>query len=142
LRHHQSYTSTGDVVAAALWAPPGGVPVSGGDAQGAGPANRGAGRPDAPRFLGVNKLFDDHHPHGSYWYLQFLGVAPAWHGQGMGLALMAPVLARCDREGARACLDAASERNKRLNGCRASGARVHVRPAAATRASRTQRSCG
>jgi len=27
---------------------------------------------------------------------------------------MAPVLARCDREGARAYLDAASERNKRL----------------------------
>jgi hypothetical protein len=33
LRHHQSYTSTGDVVAAALWAPPGGVPVSGEDAE-------------------------------------------------------------------------------------------------------------
>ena len=53
-----------------------------------------------PRFLGVNKLFDDHHPHGSYWYLQILGVAPAWQGQGIGSALMAPVLECCHREGA------------------------------------------
>jgi GNAT superfamily N-acetyltransferase len=70
--------------------------------------------PDAPRFLGVNKLFDDHHPHGSYWYLQFLGVAPGWQGQGIGSGLMAPVLARCDREGVRAYLDATTKRNKRL----------------------------
>jgi hypothetical protein len=53
-------------------------------------------------------------PHGSYWYLQFLGVAPAWQGQGIGSALMTPVLERCDREGVRAYLDATSERNKRL----------------------------
>jgi GNAT superfamily N-acetyltransferase len=53
-------------------------------------------------------------PAGSYWYLQFMGVAPAWQGQGLGSALMAPVLARCDREGVRAYLDATSERNKRL----------------------------
>jgi GNAT superfamily N-acetyltransferase len=70
--------------------------------------------PDAPRFLGVNKLFDDHHPPGSYWYLQFLGVTPAWQGRGIGSALMAPVLERCDREGARAYLDATSERNRPL----------------------------
>jgi hypothetical protein len=33
--------------------------------------------PDAPCFLGVSKLVDDHHPHGSYYYLQFLGSC-AW----------------------------------------------------------------
>ena len=32
----------------------------------------------------------------------------------MGSALMAPVLARCDREGMRAYLDATSQRNRRL----------------------------
>jgi ribosomal protein S18 acetylase RimI-like enzyme len=99
LRHHQTYTTAGDVVAAALWAPPGAVPVSGQDAQELGERIVELAGPDAPRFLGVNKLFDDHHPHGSYWYLQFLGVAPAWQGRGVGSALMAPVLARCDREG-------------------------------------------
>ena len=114
LRHHQSYTTAGDVVAAALWAPPGGVPVGGEDAEELGRRIKELAGPDAPRFLGVDKLFDDHHPHGSYWYLQFLGVEPAWQGQGIGSALMAPVLERCDREGARAYLDATSERNKRL----------------------------
>jgi ribosomal protein S18 acetylase RimI-like enzyme len=62
--------------------------------------------PDAPHFLGLSKLFDDHHPHGSYWYLQFLGVVPDWQGQGIGSA----VLERCDREGVRGLLDATIDR--------------------------------
>jgi hypothetical protein len=64
LRHHQSYTTAGDVVAAALWAPPGGVPVGGEDAEELGRRIKELAGPDAPRFLGVNKLFDDHHPTG------------------------------------------------------------------------------
>ena len=114
LRHKETYTTRGDVVAAALWAPPGAIPVSGEDAEELGRQVEELAGPDAPRFLGVNKLFDDHHPHGSYWYLQFMGVAPGWQGQGIGSALMAPMLERCDREGVRAYLDATSERNKRL----------------------------
>jgi hypothetical protein len=51
-RHHQSYTSTGEVVAAALWAPPGGVPVSGEDAEELGRRIEALAGPDAPRFLG------------------------------------------------------------------------------------------
>ena len=70
--------------------------------------------PDAPRFSGVGKLIDDHHPPGSYWYLLFMGVVPARQGQGLGSALMAPVLERCDRENVRAYLDATSEPGKRL----------------------------
>jgi hypothetical protein len=80
LRHDQTYTA-GDIVGAAPWAPPGAVPVSGEDAEELGGRIVELAGPDAPRFLGVNKLFDDHHPHGSYWYLQFLGVTPAWQGQ-------------------------------------------------------------
>jgi hypothetical protein len=80
LRHDQTYTTSGEVVGAALWAPPGAVPVSGEDAEELGERIVELAGPDAPRFLGVNKLFDDHHPHGSYWYLQFLGVTPAWQG--------------------------------------------------------------
>jgi hypothetical protein len=70
--------------------------------------------PKGSRFLDLTKLFDDHHPHRSYWYLQFMGVTPGWQGQGIGSALMAPMLERCNREGVRAYLDATSERNKRL----------------------------
>jgi GNAT superfamily N-acetyltransferase len=114
LGHDETYTTAGDVVAAALWAPPGAVPISDEDAEELGGRIQELAGPDAPRFLGLSKLFDEHHPHGSYWYLQFMGVAPGWQGQGIGSALMAPVLERCDREGARAYLDATSERNKRL----------------------------
>jgi GNAT superfamily N-acetyltransferase len=114
LRHDQTYTTGGDVVAAALWAPPGAVPISDEDAEELGQRIGELAGPDAPRFLGLTKLFDDHHPHGSYWYLQFMGVAPDRQGQGIGSALIAPVLERCDREGVRAYLDATSERNKRL----------------------------
>jgi GNAT superfamily N-acetyltransferase len=114
LRHDQTYTTAGDVVAAALWAPPGAVPISDQDAEELGQLVEEVAGPDAPRFLELIKLFDAHHPHGSYWYLQFMGVAPGWQGQGLGSALMAPVLEWCDREGVRAYLDATSERNKRL----------------------------
>ena len=114
LRHDQTYTTAGDVVAAALWAPPGAVPISDQDAEELGQRIDELAGPDAPRFLELTKLFDAHHPHGSYWYLQFMGVAPGWQGQGIGSALIAPVLEWCDREGVRAYLDATSERNKRL----------------------------
>jgi ribosomal protein S18 acetylase RimI-like enzyme len=114
LRHDETYTTGGEVVAAALWAPPGAEPVSSKDAEELGRLIEELAGPDASRFLDLTKLFDDHHPHGSYWYLQFMGVMPGWQGQGIGSALVAPMLKRCDREGVRAYLDATSERNKRL----------------------------
>jgi GNAT superfamily N-acetyltransferase len=43
-----------------------------------------------------------------------MGVEPASQGRGIGSALVADVLARCDREGSRAYLDATSPDNKRL----------------------------
>jgi GNAT superfamily N-acetyltransferase len=70
--------------------------------------------PTRPASSGSASSSNDHHPHGSYYYLQFLGVAPGRQGQGIGAALMAPVLKRCDREGMRAYLDATSERSKTL----------------------------
>ena len=59
-------------------------------------------------------MLDEHHPPGSYWFLQFLGVVPERQGRGLGSALIAPVLQRCDREGVRTYLDATSAANKRL----------------------------
>ena len=114
LRHNETYTTGREVVAAALWAPPGAEPVSDDDAEELGRLIDEVAGPDATRFLDLTKKFGDHHPHGSYWYLQFMGVTPGWQGQGIGSALMAPMLERCDREGAGAYLDATSERNKRL----------------------------
>jgi hypothetical protein len=63
LRHDETYTTGGEVVAAALWAPPGAEPVSSKDAEELGRLIEELAGPDASRFLDLTKLFDDHHPH-------------------------------------------------------------------------------
>jgi GNAT superfamily N-acetyltransferase len=40
-----------------------------------------------------------HPPTPGHWYLHYLGVEPRRQGRGLGAALLAPVLERCDREG-------------------------------------------
>ena len=66
LRHDETYTTGGEVVAAALWAPPGAEPVSGGDAEELGRLVEELAGPQGSRFLDLTKLFDNHHPRGSY----------------------------------------------------------------------------
>lgn len=51
-----------------------------------------------------------HYPH-PHWYLAVLGTVPESQGQGIGSALMRPVLARCDREGLPAYLESSKETN-------------------------------
>ncbi len=52
------------------------------------------------------------HPQGpSHFYLAVLGTDPPRQGQGMGTALMQPVLELCDREGLPAYLESSKERN-------------------------------
>ena len=48
------------------------------------------------------------------WYLPFMGVDPAYQGQGIGSALVAVVLAKADRDGEPAYLEASSPENRRL----------------------------
>ena len=55
--------------------------------------------------------FARHHPRERHWYLQMLGTDPDWQGHGMGSAIMAPVLERCDREGERVYLESSKMRN-------------------------------
>jgi ribosomal protein S18 acetylase RimI-like enzyme len=115
LRQDLTYTTREEVRGAALWALSGRVPVSGEDAEDFGRRmEQMMTGVDAPRFLEIGKLIDDHHPPGSYYYLQFLGVAPDRQSQGIGAALMAPVLERCDRQGVLAYLDATNEGSKQL----------------------------
>ena len=45
------------------------------------------------------------HPHERHWYLALLGTDPAAQGRGVGSALLAPVLARCDEDGVPAYLE-------------------------------------
>ena len=53
-------------------------------------------------------------PDGYFYFLNLLAVLPERQGQGLGSALLAHTLDRCDREGVPAYLDATSEDNRRL----------------------------
>jgi ribosomal protein S18 acetylase RimI-like enzyme len=54
------------------------------------------------------------HPREPHYYLAFIGVDPEWQGRGLGAAVMAPVLERCDEQGASAFLEASTPRNRAL----------------------------
>jgi GNAT superfamily N-acetyltransferase len=54
------------------------------------------------------------HPTEPHYYLAFVGVEPRWQGRGIGAALLAPVLARCDEERMPAFLEASSPHNRAL----------------------------
>ncbi|MEV0093462.1 GNAT family N-acetyltransferase [Streptomyces sp. NPDC050738] len=63
----------------------------------------------------VGRLMGAVHPHDrAHAYLLMIGVSPERQGEGLGTALMAPVLERCDREGTPAYLEASSARSKVL----------------------------
>jgi GNAT superfamily N-acetyltransferase len=81
---------------------------------------------DAPRWIRlfgrrlrlaqqVRTAMEAHHgPLPDHWYLLYLGVAPGRQGQGIGSALLRPVLDACDRTRTPAYLEATSERNRAL----------------------------
>lgn len=68
-------------------------------------------RTNVPRGLRVKNLVEGHHPRQPHWYLSVLGTDPDHQGQGIGSALMAPVLSRCDEEGVLAYLESSKESN-------------------------------
>jgi GNAT superfamily N-acetyltransferase len=55
-----------------------------------------------------HRLLPDH------WYLLYIGVEPGRQGQGIGTALLRPVLEDCDRTGTPAYLEASCEGNRAL----------------------------
>jgi GNAT superfamily N-acetyltransferase len=113
LPYDETYVA-GDGAAAALWAPAGVDPFDGraGDVF--------AGRlaellgDDAARCLEVGAIFQEHHPPQPWTYLQLIGVVPERQGVGLGSALLAPVLERCDATGTPAYLEASTAGNRRL----------------------------
>jgi ribosomal protein S18 acetylase RimI-like enzyme len=63
------------------------------------------------RLMGLANTMDKVHPKDRHYYLQFIGVDPEHQGQGLGSALMQPVLDRCDQEGCGAYLENTKEAN-------------------------------
>jgi ribosomal protein S18 acetylase RimI-like enzyme len=59
-------------------------------------------------LLGAQRIHPDDPPH---WYLAILGTDPAAQGRGLGSAMIAPVLAECDRDGLGAYLESSRKTN-------------------------------
>lgn len=115
LRHHHlplnSVWTTPDYAGAALWSPPGhwSLPKSTLARQSL-PLARVFGR-HLGRTLRTLSTVEKAHPREPHWYLAVLGTAPQHQGQGVGSALLAPVLERCDHEGVAAYLESSKESN-------------------------------
>ncbi len=59
-------------------------------------------------LLGIERRHPRTPPH---WYLAVLGTDPSAQGQGLGSAVLAPVLEQCDADGVGAYLESSKERN-------------------------------
>jgi GNAT superfamily N-acetyltransferase len=96
------------VCGVALWMPPGAHPDE--DALAAA-----LKRTVAPSAVDAVFAFfgqmEQHRPKEPCWYLPLIGVDPACRGRGYGSELLAHALARCDREGLPAYLEATNTRN-------------------------------
>ena len=111
----QDVTYTTDrAVAAAVWELPGQWKLGIGQQLRLLPAFvRTFGR-HVPRALRAQAKLESGHPEEPHYYLPFVGVDPDWQGRGLGAAVMAPILERCDRERVPAYLDATTPRNRAL----------------------------
>jgi GNAT superfamily N-acetyltransferase len=117
LEHEQTYTTAGNA-GVAVWEPPGLWKVPLVQQLRLLPAMASAFGRHLPRVLRALTVLESGHPaepaHEPHYYLSFLGVDPPWQGRGLGAALLAPVLQRCDRDGVPAYLEASSPRNRAL----------------------------
>ena len=118
-KYGEAYTTAGKVEGAALWIPPGKYPLSAARMMLGGmmfvplkfgPAAFG-------RLMSSLSYYDRLHkrdvpPH--HWYLSTLGVDPPRQGQGIGGALLRPVLARADAEALLCYLETEKEENVRF----------------------------
>lgn len=108
---HRSVYTTAEVVAGAVWRPPGRWRMSAGEMVRGMPTMLGVFGTRIPKALSVLTAIESEHPTEPHWYLEILGTEPSAQGKGHGSALMAPVLERCDTEGVPAYLESSKERN-------------------------------
>lgn len=61
--------------------------------------------------LSLGRTLEEVHEPRPHWYLAMLGTDPVHQRSGVGSALLAPVLERCDRDGTLAYLESSKEQN-------------------------------
>lgn len=66
---------------------------------------RAGGMKGLVRMVKVIDKLDKVHPQEKHYYLHFIGTDPQKRGQGLGTALMKPILEKCDQEGYGAYLE-------------------------------------
>ena len=106
----QIYT-TDDVAGGALWTLPDRWRMSLRDVLGQAPILPALGLRLARVLRALSSIEHRHPETPPHFYLPTLGTDPARQGEGIGSALMAPVLAMCDAEGMGAYLESSKERN-------------------------------
>ena len=111
LGHGHVYTLDG-TPGAAYWDPPGRWKTHLRDMLHMAPLMlRGTGFRAINAARGFGRVEKAHAAHPAHYYLAVLGTRPDRQGEGLGSALMAPVLDRCDEEGVGAYLESSKESN-------------------------------
>jgi ribosomal protein S18 acetylase RimI-like enzyme len=95
----------------ALWLPPGVQPA---EAPLLTHLQVSVAEPQQPAMLELLGQMGAFHPTEPHWYLPLIGVDPRLQGRGLGAALLAESLRRCDRDGLPAYLEATNPRNMSL----------------------------
>jgi len=116
LKYGEVYASSEKLEGVAAWLPPGKAPFGGWQIIRSVPLSIlfRFGRQGASRMWAYGRYVDNLHrklvpyPH---WYLQIIGVDPAYHGQGFSSRLVRPVLERIDRERMLCFLETNTEKN-------------------------------
>jgi ribosomal protein S18 acetylase RimI-like enzyme len=111
LRSGTSWT-TDDHAGAALWSPPGEWAITVPQQTVMAPRMIRAFGSRVLVALRVLLAIESPHPREPpHYYLRVIGCDPSRQGQGLGAALLAPMLARCDAEGMPAYLESSNEKN-------------------------------
>jgi ribosomal protein S18 acetylase RimI-like enzyme len=113
MEHEETYT-TPAIAGVAVWEPPGEWQLSAGRQMLLMPAMLGVFRRRLPGVVRALVKLEAGHPRELHYYLPFIGVDPVWQGRGVGGALLALVLRRCDEERVPAFLEASTARNRAL----------------------------
>ena len=104
----------GDLAAAAVWIPPGGVEITEDEEAELEPLLRRIAGPRAGDVLGLLERFEDAHPTGEpHHYLSLLATADRYRGRGLGMGLLAADVERIDGERAPAYLESSNPANDR-----------------------------